>query len=175
MAKISFVARSFIQARLLDAESGFNYWIQQAAPDYNLTAFQLVQGSNVFLGPITADLIEQTGDCTYPLCIVSSAKTINQNVVSPNEFGGVTITIVDFYNSFADSKPPSDPESPADAIEDSMYECFNRADYYGISTDPALTYNNEMDSVRFPLLFGGSNWRQQLRFTLTHRYITAGR
>jgi hypothetical protein len=162
-------------ARLLDPDTGFNYWIQQAAPDYNLPSFQLQQSVNLFQGALTANLIEEAGDCTYPLCIVSSAKATNQNIVTPNEFGGVVNSIVDFYVSFADTRPPLNSDPAAEMIEDAMYETFNRSDYYGISTDPALTYNNQMDVTYFPVQFGGLSWIKLVRFNFTHRYFTMGR
>jgi hypothetical protein len=63
----------------------------------------------------------------------------------------------------------------ADAIEDAMYETFNRQDYYSLSAQAGVHYNNEMDSTRGLLQWGGSNWRQLIRFVITHRIYTMGR
>ncbi len=176
MPQISYVARNFVSGRLVDAQSGFNYWIQQAAATYpGVNSFQLSADTNLWLGALTPQAIESSGDATYPLCIVYSQRAQQRSIVTPSEFAGTLSTVVDFYTGFSNDAPPPDPESLADAIEDAMYETFNRVDYYGLSQAADLTYNNEMDSSRGQLLFSGENWMQLVRFTLTHRFYTAGR
>jgi len=176
MPQISYIARAFVQERLLDAETGFNYWFPFVAPDYqDVAAFQLVQGTNLFIGALTAPLIDQSGNATYPMCILSSAKGSNNNIVTPNEFAGPLITNVDWWIGFYDSAPPADTESLGDAIEDAMYETFNNAEYYGLETGTGLTYNGEMDFTRGPVQQGGPNWIQLIRFTMLHRFVSAGR
>lgn len=176
MPQISFVARSFIQERLLDSDTGFNFWLNFVAQDYpNVESFTLTQGTNLFIGAFDADQLDQSDDTVYPFCVLSSKKATNQNVVTPNEFGGVLISTIDFYTGFKKSEPPFDAESLADAIEDAMYETFNNQAYYGLEQGSGLSYNNEMDAVRFPMQFGGENWRQKITFTLAHHYITMGR
>lgn len=41
MPKISYQARTFVQSRLTDGNTGFNHWIMMAAADYSLNPFTL--------------------------------------------------------------------------------------------------------------------------------------
>ncbi len=177
MPLISQVVRTFVLERLADTIDGFGFWVADAAQDYVIDPFVLERGTNLFVGQLAADDIEASDSAVYPMATVWSQNT-NQGrppqTITPNLFAGPVVTVVDFWTSFAGTAVPDDAESYLDLVEDAMYETFNRQDYFS-KTPPEVNYNNEMDSTRFPLGFGGENWRQQSRFVLTHRLYTMGR
>jgi len=178
MPKLSYIARTFVQSRLLDQDTGFNYWIIQAAPDYRLQPFQLTNDAVNFLtGEFALGDIAETGfdvDSNTPLVMVYSKRATDTHIVTPADFAGPLITIVDFYQGFMDEGPPADSESPLDMIEDAMLETFNKELYYGL-TPAGLTYNNEIDVFYGPMSPSGPNWIRLIRFALTHRFYTMGR
>lgn len=176
MAQISYIVRSFVVERLLDSTNGFNFWIGQTAPEYNVQPFVLTEGSNLFQGALTADLLEEAEIANYPLVTVSTSRGNQQNLVTPNEFAGTITTTMDWWTSFPTPGVVATSELVADAIEDACFETFNNLEYQTlVPLSDGVTYNGELSFVRSALDNAGENWRQLIRYTMTHRVMTSGR
>jgi hypothetical protein len=182
MAQISYIARNFVQERLLDAGNGFNFWIRECAGDYpNAKSFQLqlAAPTNFFIGDYTPEELEIAGYTPkYPFAILKGKKSTNAPpIVTPSEFSGATITVVDVWAGFPTAKVPADGESIGEMIEDAMTETFSRYDYASFASgyEPGLTFQNQIVCEFGPMQFGGENWRKLIRFTIQMRYLTSGR
>lgn len=180
MAQTSYLARQFIVSRLLDNETGFGYWVGQAATDYGMDPFILEQGITLFTGAYASDeMIQQAGFAQYPMAIVYSVKADNMNQrATPAEFWGDLFTKVDIYSTFPDGELPDDAESIMDLIEDAMYETFNNEQYYGLLDTgiySGLTYNNGLTITRSMLTVAGTGLRQRAECVFHHLFATQGR
>ena len=184
MPQISTIVRNFIINRMLDTNTGFNYWLPVVASDpaYENAGgpFTLVERNNLFRGAYThSQLLGTFNTPNYPLVIIytpdASTPSPTMNVTT-SEFSGVVRTRLDWISGFSTSAPPVDPDSTLDMIEDAMIETFNRSDYYGIAP-PGTTYNGEMTEVRGALsdTSGGPNWIQISRWDILFRQVSYGR
>ena len=183
MARISNIVRSFVVTRLLDTSTGFLHWLPTIAAtdsNYNGTSaftLQTTAPRTLFVGAFGPAVLapgdyEPSGSycCVYSL----RDQSVVQGMVTPSEFSGIVQVNVDFYLSFASDRAPADAESLPDMVEDAMYETFNSPTNGGL-VPSGMLYNNEMSLNRGPLLFGGQNWQQLNRYTLTYRLYTMGR
>jgi hypothetical protein len=179
MAQVAALARKFLRDRLLDPNTGFNFWIGQVFKDsdYGIDPrkiFNLRFGRNLFMGPVPPDVLEAVSTVSYPLCMLYTNKTTNQQLVTPAEFAGSVISVMDWYTT-ASKEEVSDLASLGDIIEDALHETFNRREYYGLSNPYGLIYNNQLNGIRFPPVWNGGKWTQNLREIITHTVITDGR
>ena len=176
-----------MQSRLLDATSGFNYWINQVVQGGNYpssalvaagvqtgssTGFQFGSG-NLFLGNLSVDLIAPSGCGTYPIGQLYSVKGHGQGLVTPSEFSGPTLTMLKVTIGWGSTNPPVDTESPKAAILDAMLATFNAEEYNNL-TPRGVVYNNQLayefeDPVKQE---GIPSYRQACYFALTHNVIT---
>lgn len=186
MSNQSYQARSFVQERLLDTETGFNFWCGKLAGNdnyENIPAFTLDLGNpgvtspTLFLGAFDISDIDQSGDAKYPVAMLYSKRSNNAPpIVTPSEFSGIVQTVVDFYLTWPTSGPPPDAESLGNLTEDAMFETFNGQEYFGLPSEFAqgLTYNGEMVADFSPVKLGGDNWIKLVRFTIQMRFFTMG-
>ena len=188
MAQVSWLPLKFMQTRMLDATSGFNYWITQVVrsgnyPPLSLTAAGVQTGSttafqfgasNLFLGNSSIDLLVSSGCGTYPIGQLYSVKGHNQSLLTPSEWSGPTLTMAKITLAWQGTNIPTDTESPKAAILDAMLATFNSRDYYGLLNGTGVTYNNQLayefeDPVKQE---GAPSFRQSGYFQLTHTVVT---
>lgn len=185
MPDVSWGVLSFIQQRLLDSSTGFNYWIQQAIasgnyPSAALTeakltgSFQLSSGGNQFLGDLSIDDLWNAGCRSYPLVTIYSAKGRNQELVTPDQWAGAVLSVIKVAIAWSTPLPPADPESPKAAILDAIVTTFNAQAYYGLLNGTGISYNNEITyDFDPPVKKEGAPWRVIGYITLTHRVVTS--
>lgn len=188
MADVSWGTLSFIQERLLNPATGFNYWIGQVAasgeyPASSLEAagvtsggqaFQLNQGGNLFLGDFSIDDLYSAGCRSYPLLAIFSAKGRNQELITPDQYAGVVLSVIKIVIAWGGATTPADVESPKAAILNALVTTFNSEQYYGLLNGTGISYNNEITyDFDAPVKKEGAPWRVTAYVTLTHRVVTS--
>lgn len=188
MAQVSWPPLSFVQQRMLDSASGFNYWINQVIQSLNYpvaaltnagvqtgdnTAFQFGSG-NLFLSNASVDFLTSSGCGTYPLGQVYSVKGHNQSLITPSEYSGPTLTMIKITLGWGGPVMFSDTESPKAALLDAIIATFNAQEYYGLLDGTGVVYNNQIAyEFEEPVKQEGNvQFRQSSYFALTHNVIT---
>jgi len=151
LVQISSVARDFCISRLEDVNTGFNYQMNLAAPNYSVSPFTLdhtVTPPTLLLGRYSYAVLKQAGILYFnaPFAVLSMAKSDmsgRQTLrVTPATFSGMMIASVDFYIPYAGAFAP-DGEAMFHAVEDSFVNCFNSPPQSYAGMPSGLTYNNE--------------------------------
>lgn len=174
MPAISQLVTNLVSSRMLDAVSGFNFWIATLAggADYpTVPVFQLT-GTNpqsLIVGSFDENQIDDAALFTdYPACVIRAPSGIaNAERMTPTAYSGPVTVWVDLYSSiFKDQIVNSLSEKYHDLFLDAMIETFNRQDEFS-NYQSGIGYNNDISWSRAPLQSGGYDYRQKQRFGLS--------
>lgn len=167
---IAYLAREYVQNRLLDTSTGFNALIDLTAVTYSVQAFQLSVSSqppSLYTGRYDAPTIQtamgNASSLNYPLAILSVSKldAIGKQAmrVTPSTFSGQVIVSVDFYVTYPFGSIPPDGEAMFFAVTDALAGAMDARGSFN-AVPPGLIYNNEISAEQGVLTWDTSRWLQ---------------
>lgn len=169
MPKISNLARATVRAVLAQPVTGFNARFAGVALDYGLQPFTIdwsPSSKQVWDAPLDPEDLDATSPARYPLVMLYAVASANRNLRKFSLFSGQVEVALDWHISWKRGNAPRDAELVADAIEDTVYQVVNDADFQAVAAAP-LIWNGDISLRRGPLLMGGEHWLRTLAFRLT--------
>lgn len=162
MPPISKLVRDAIRARLTVA---YESTLGSICLEYGINRPQAIdfvdaKSPRFFQGYLHADSIEATAVKGYPLAILYTVNSANENLEKFHGFSGRVTTNLDIYLSWGSPRALHDFESLGDAVEETLYRVFNDPDWVDTYTD--FYYNGDINVVRRPLEQAAEHWRQAI-------------
>lgn len=176
MSRISAVVRDAVLARLSDPATGLNANLAAVAGEaYGLTEDYSIdwgpKSKQFFQGALLPGDVEDSVAAKYPMVMLYTTGSRNQNLQKFTLFSGIVDIAVDVHLSWRAGAALRDFESLGDAFEDAIYKTFNDSAWaasYGLP----IAYNGDLQMTKRPLEMAGEHWRQTLQFSLTFEVDT---
>jgi hypothetical protein len=161
MPAISKMVRDAVRARLAAA---YEETLGPICLEYGLNRPQAIvfepKSRNFFQAYLHPDAIENSTVKSYPMAILYTVGSANENLEKFREFSGRVTLNLDIYLSWPSARAISDFETLGDAVEATLYRVFNDPEWADAYTD--FVYNGDISIVRRPLEQAGENWRQAI-------------
>ncbi len=173
MSLISKSVRAAVATRL---SSAFNASLASAIAtgSYGSAAAFTVDWSDnskqFFQGQLHPDDLDESTPSIYPMVMLYSTSSQNQNTQKYTAFSGVVSLGLDFHLSWKSAKVLPAFDDLVDAVEDAVFATLNAASYQNWAMP--VIYNGDITSQRRPLDMAGEHWRQTISFRLVFEVVT---
>ena len=162
MPGISKLVRDAIRARLAAA---YEDTLGPICLAYSISRPQAIvfdqpKSPNFFMGQLHPDMIEGSTVKSYPMAVLYTVSSANENLEKFREFSGRVTANLDIYLSWRSNHALHDHETLGDAVEQTLYRVFNDPEW--ADAYDAFVYNGDLSVVRRPLEQAAQHWRQAI-------------
>lgn len=166
--------------RLANPGDGLNATFNAMAPiePFSITSAALTsmqidfaspQSKNFVLGNLDFSDVEETSPFKYPLVMLYTTSSSNQNNNKFQAFSGPVNVGIDVFLSWKNNGVLRDYESYANCVISAVYTIMNRS-RQGVEADQnwsaEVVYNGDIGSVKSLIKRAGDNWLQRIKFTM---------
>ena len=164
---VSKLVRDAIRERLADPTEGFTATHTLIAADYGVPALSVDfsgQSRQFFEGAVDIDDIMGSSPAKRPVLVLFTQSSINTVTQVGPLFSGQVTAVLQVHLDQRSGNAVRDYESPADAVEETLYRLFLVRDW---SKPPEVTFGGDMSIQRGPVIPADTNWRQTITARLT--------
>ena len=172
MVKITRVARAAAKDRLAHETSGFNPLLVASLADMSITTpahwrlpIDFTNGSrNFFQADLSPEDFAASTAYTIPFVTLFAVSSATQNLAKFHAFAGPVTLGVNVYVTWPGSRALTEMESVCDAIEETVFGCFNAKAVaeWALEADARLVYNGDLAFQRSRIQRSADTWRQDL-------------
>jgi hypothetical protein len=168
--QVSAQVLAAVYARLSDLATGFNAGMINQLQLYNFTEnFAQVDWSEDSSGfcfdQIDPSDLDKSGAATYPFVCLYILDSLQAGLQKFAQFSGPIRCVLDITLAWNSLSKLYDRERFSNCVEDVVYDVINRVDNQNWQFP--IVYNGGIQCRRAPTVFGASNWKKRLTFSMT--------